>query len=140
MIIYLDPSVIVSLFVSDALSSQAHTILRSSRPQILVSDFACAEFCSAIARKVRMRELTLRDAQDVFGVFDEWIERDVTRIGLTSSDVAMTIRYLRRLNTSLRTPDALHVAIAQRVGATLLTFDSKLASAAEALGVQVAST
>jgi predicted nucleic acid-binding protein len=44
---------------------------------------------------------------------------------------------LRRLDVNLRTPDALHITIAQRLNATLLTFDRSMAAAARALGMAV---
>ena len=41
------------------------------------------------------------------------------------------------LDLPLRTPDALNIAIAQRVGADLLTFDHKMAASARSLGTTV---
>jgi len=35
----------------------------------------------------------------------------------------------------LRAPDAIHLAVADRLGATIATFDRGLAAAAEALGI-----
>jgi uncharacterized protein len=46
---------------------------------------------------------------------------------------------LRRLDVNLRTPDALHIAIAQRLEATLVTFDWGMAAAARPLGMAVAT-
>jgi predicted nucleic acid-binding protein len=37
----------------------------------------------------------------------------------------------------LRTPDAIHIAIAERVDATLVTFDLAMAASARALGTAV---
>ncbi len=45
--------------------------------------------------------------------------------------------FVRRLDLALRTPDALHIAMAQRVDATLVTFDEKMATCAKALGTPV---
>jgi predicted nucleic acid-binding protein len=44
---------------------------------------------------------------------------------------------LRRLDLNIRTADALNIAIAQRVGAALVTFDQKLAASALTLGTPV---
>jgi predicted nucleic acid-binding protein len=41
----------------------------------------------------------------------------------------------RRLDLPLRTPDALNIAIAQRVGADLVTFDDRMVASARALGI-----
>jgi predicted nucleic acid-binding protein len=38
---------------------------------------------------------------------------------------------------TLRTPDAINIAIAQRIGATLVTFDEKMAAVAALLGLSV---
>jgi predicted nucleic acid-binding protein len=46
---------------------------------------------------------------------------------------------LRRLDLPLKTPDAIHIAIAQRVDATLVTFDWQMAAAARALGTIIAT-
>jgi len=45
---------------------------------------------------------------------------------------------LRDLTLGLRAPDAINIAIAQRLGAELATFDKKMATAASKLGVTVA--
>jgi predicted nucleic acid-binding protein len=44
---------------------------------------------------------------------------------------------LRRLDLTLRAPDAINIALAQRLEATLFTFDAKMAGAAKVLGVDV---
>jgi predicted nucleic acid-binding protein len=108
------------------------------RPTILVSDFAGAEFASALARRVRMREIARELAQAAFSAFDAWSQFRGDRLETTTSDVAAAERFLRRLDLNLRTPDALNIAIAQRTGATLATFDGRMADAARALGVEVA--
>jgi predicted nucleic acid-binding protein len=44
---------------------------------------------------------------------------------------------VRRVDLGLRAPDAINIAIAQRCGAHLLTFDAKMARSARTLGVNV---
>ncbi|MGD9616467.1 MAG: PIN domain-containing protein [Alphaproteobacteria bacterium] len=57
---------------------------------------------------------------------------------ISPADVAAATIFLRRLDLTLRTPDAFHLAIAQRLGATLVTFDRRMAGSAGTLGVAVA--
>lgn len=45
--------------------------------------------------------------------------------------------FLRRLDLTLRAPNALHIAMAQRTGAALVTFDERMAGCARVLGLQV---
>jgi predicted nucleic acid-binding protein len=52
-------------------------------------------------------------------------------------DFSAATVFLRRFDLGLRTPDALHIAIAARLGAKLVTFDVKMAAAAAALGLDV---
>jgi predicted nucleic acid-binding protein len=54
--------------------------------------------------------------------------------GHTAGAVSAAEAFLRRLDLNLRTPDALNIAIAQRVGALLVSFDEKMAASARALG------
>jgi predicted nucleic acid-binding protein len=135
--VYLDASVLVALFTDDALAVRADAFLRTHSPVLIVSDFAAAEFASAIARHVRMRGIKARDARRAFATFDVWIARAAGRALTTSADVACAAAFFRRLDLPLRTPDALNIAIAQRIGAEVLTFDDKMAASARALGTTV---
>lgn len=137
MTLYLDASVLVALFTADALTARADTYLRAHRPIVVVSDFAAAELASAIARRVRMGEIADGEARSVFTTFDAWLAKVAGRADTMAGDVAVAAAYLRRLDLTLRTPDALHIAIAQRIGAGLLTFDEKMAASARALKVMV---
>jgi predicted nucleic acid-binding protein len=135
--IYLDASVLLALFTVDPLTHRADAVLRQDQRVLIVSDFAAAEFASAIARRVRMKQIADDDARSVFVTFDAWTARDTSRVQTTSADVAATAAVLRRLDLTLRTADALNLAIAQRIAADLLTFDEKMAESAGALGMNV---
>jgi uncharacterized protein len=81
--------------------------------------------------------MKLQEARLVFTNFDEWIARAAERLFSSSDDVASAATLLRRLDLPLRTPDAINLAIALRVGAQLLTFDKKMAASARTLGIVV---
>jgi predicted nucleic acid-binding protein len=135
--LYLDASVLVSLIVSDALSAHAETLTVRQEAGIFISDFAAVEVASAIARRVRMRTLTEQEARSALTSFDIFTAQMATRIEAVPADIKAAEAALRRLDLSLRTGDALNIAIADRLGATLATFDRKMAGAARALGVPV---
>ncbi len=139
MRVYLDASVIVALLTNDPLTARADTFLRASTPVLVLSDFAAAEFASAVARRVRSGEIAVEDARAAFSALDTWAARTTQRVETTAADVKAAEAALRRLDLTLRTPDALNIAIAQRAGATLATFDTKMADAARALGTEVAA-
>lgn len=139
MNLYLDSSVVVSLHVSDALAARAEAYLIAQMPALILSDFASAEFVSAVGRRVRTKELTVRQARSAFANFDIWASRATVRVETAGSDIKAADAVLRRLDLTLRAPDAINIAIAQRVGAVFATFDEKQAACARKLGLTVAA-
>ncbi len=139
MRVYLDASVLVALLTNDPLTARADTFLRKGNPILVLSDFAAAEFASALARRVRSGEIAIEDARAAFSTLDAWAARATQRVETTAADVKAAEAALRRLDLTLRTPDALNIAIAQRVDAVLATFDGKMASSARTLGTEVAA-
>lgn len=137
MTLYLDASVLVALFVIDPVAACAEAYLSAHPAVIVVSDFGAAEFSSAVARRVRMRDLTGGEGRLAFANFDDWTARSTSRENVIAVDIAAADRILRRLDVNLRTPDAIHIAIARRLDAVLLTFDRQMATAARALGMAV---
>jgi len=132
-----DASALVSLFVGDDFGERCETFIETYAPNILVSDFAVVEFASAINKLVRMDMLTTSVGQGVFVDFDAWRRRAVTHVSVEGRDLATADDYLRRLDLNLRTGDAIHIAVAARVGASLATFDLRMAQVAARLGVEI---
>lgn len=113
--------------------------MQDREPEIFVSDFAAAEFSAAIARHVRMGKTTPQAAKANFSDFDAWVYLLAEHVETGSADVRTAGAFIRRLDLNLRAPDALHIAIAQRIGATLATFDERMAANAGILGTPVAA-
>jgi predicted nucleic acid-binding protein len=134
-VIYLDASAIVPLFVEEARSADVNQLILGQ--DLAASPLSFAEASSAISRRVRMKELRDTDGERLFQALDAWRDNAVGHIELTGEDFLAATPLIRRFDLGLRTPDALHIAIAQRMGAKLLTFDAKMAAAAAALGVDV---
>lgn len=139
MSVYLDASVLKALFTNDLSTERAEAAIRRDWPLLIVSDFAAAEFASAISRRVRMSRLrlTVDEARSAFSTFDQWITQTAQLATAASTDLLAATGFLRRLDLNLRAPDAINLAIAQRVGATLATFDEKMQTSAARLGLSV---
>jgi predicted nucleic acid-binding protein len=135
--VYLDASALVPLFTADLFTARTDEFLRTKLPLLVVSDFAAAEFASAIARRVRVGDLTEDEARGAFRALDDWVARKARRAETTAKDVAAAAALLRRLDLRLRTPDAVNIAIVRRIGADLLTYDEKMATCARMLGLMV---
>jgi len=130
--VYLDASILLALLTNNPLTPRADAFMRANTPALIVSDFAAAEFASAMARRVRTGGITPDEARVAFSTFDAWAARATRREQTKAADVSEA--FLRRLDLNLRTPDALNIAIAQRIGAALVSFDEKMSPSARALG------
>ena len=135
MSISLDASVLVALFTADALTAKADAFLREHRPTVIVSNSAAAELASAVARRVRTANSkpTMRARRS-----PPW-RRTPGRCGPRTGENIVLPTWRQRARSCaadlhLRTPDALHIAIAQRLAAELMTFDQKMAASAPVAG------
>ncbi len=136
MSVYLDANVLVALLIPDSLTPTATAAVAKLTDPLLVSDVAALEFASTAARKVREGAISARDARIVLANFDTWIGF-AERVQADSADVAAADAMVRRLDVNLHGMDALHVALARRVGAALLTLDAKMKANAKKIGLAV---
>ncbi len=135
--IYPDTSALVSYFIPDTHSLSAIAAIDAAGQTLRIADFAVAEFSAVLGGFVRDRALAPVGALTFNGLIDEWAaSRSVTA---TPADLQATIALVRRAELGLRAPDALHLAICRRIGASLLTFDQRQADAAAVLGIRLAA-
>ena len=137
MNVYLDANVLVSLFIRDEMTPAAQSALRSLSGLVTVSDWTLAETASALSRAVRTQLLDYDDAWRAMAAIDRWTGRTAHRIEVLPADVREAERVIRNFDTVLKTPDALHIAVARRNDMALLTFDSAMGREARRLGVDV---
>ena len=133
--VYLDTSVVAPLFLPDATVDRARAFLKTGIADPIISDWGAAEFASVVAKRVRMRLLVEREARKALTNFDHWTAAQTLRVECLALDVRAADAFLRRLDLNLRTLDAVHIAIARRLGAELATFDVRMAESAGALGL-----
>jgi uncharacterized protein len=136
LVAYLDASVIVPLFLSDAFSEQADELV-GLEETVIVGDWASVEVSSVIARQTRIGAITTQTAQAAFTGFDSWRWRSTINAEASSLDMALAADLVRKLELGLRGPDALHIAMAHRLKAKLLTFDTRMKTAAQSFGIAV---
>ena len=134
---YLDTSVHLPTLIVEPSTEAVYDYLSAINQELLVSDLAAAEVASALSRLVRMGRLTGADAAARLTDFDAWRAAMSLPVDIRAADARLAYAYVRRFDLRLRAPDALHLAIARRVDATLITLDRRLASAARELGIAV---
>ncbi|MEQ1707612.1 MAG: type II toxin-antitoxin system VapC family toxin [Terricaulis sp.] len=136
MSLYVDANILVALFTGDALSERASSLVAAQSDTFIVSDVAALEFSSAVARMVRAKVLSPKSAKDTYSDFDLWVgAAESAQIAATDIEAATAI--VRRFDINLHGADAIHVAIAMRMSAGLLTLDNKMRSNARKLGLVV---
>jgi uncharacterized protein len=134
-----DTSVIVPLFLPEAESAPVAAIIGNAPGAIVISDFASGEFASAVSIRLRRDDLTRAQAERVLSDFDIWVARHAVRTVTEPGDIAMAVGLVRRFNLGLRLPDAIHLALAVRLGAALFTRDDRQALTASTLGLDCVS-
>lgn len=125
------------LFAADALSDRAEAWLAAKPERLAVSDLAEAEFVAALGAKVRARAMSEVEAAAAVDNLAEWTRLACQRVILAPQDMEPAKQWMRRFDLGLRTPDALHLALATRFGLTVATFDAGMAAAARALRLPI---
>ena len=132
---YIDTSVFVAYYCPEPLSSQAQRVLQQQR-ELAISSLVEVEFASALARKVRTREMRLTDAQRVLVAFQAHLDQEIfRRLPIERQHFAKAHEWLTSFRIPLRTLDALHVAVAATEGASMITADTALARTCAKVGV-----
>jgi len=136
-LIYLDTSVVAPFYWAEALSNQVEELL-SHQTEPTVSQLVEVELVSALSRRVRMAEISQTQASAIAARFQADLDNGFyIRLPLEPLHYTTAHNWISQFNTSLRTLDALHLAVAASNGISLITADAALAESAETLGLQV---
>lgn len=104
----------------------------------MISDLTPVELASAISRKVREKTLSREEGARILAQFETHLEEGYYRVlPVRTRDYRMAKSWLAQLQGTLRTLDALHLAVAASAEASTLTADRRLAIEATALGLPV---
>jgi hypothetical protein len=91
---------------------------------------------SALSRKIREGGLPMADGERIAALFDQHVENGLyRRIPVSEQHYIAAQAWLRGFNTSLRSLDAIHLAVAGSANLQLVTADKILASSATTLGI-----
>ena len=134
---YIDTSVLVAYYCPESISETAEKlILSSKRP--CISSLTEVELASALSRKVREKNLSPDDGNKIFNQFQSHLEQSLYGLTTVEDRHYQTAKtWIVQFSTSLRTLDALHLAIAAEGDLTLLTADKHLAISAKHFGIDV---
>ncbi len=134
--IYLDTSILVAYYCPEPLSEAAEKlILRAEQPSL--SLLTEVELASALARKIREKEISQEDGNRVLTEFQSHLTQFLfRRIPIEREHYNFAFNWLAQFTTSLRILDALHLAVAAGNNLEVITADQQLSRSARKLGVR----
>jgi len=133
---YLDTSAFVPLYAAEKSSAKLDAWLNKFGSAVFISEWTATEFYSALGLKVRMRELSRQQALAAMAAFNLDLRTSWNIVTPTASDYRRACDYLARLDTGLRSGDALHLAIAKNHDAkSIVSLDKNLIKAAHKLDI-----
>ncbi|MHB8870582.1 MAG: type II toxin-antitoxin system VapC family toxin [Thermoleophilia bacterium] len=133
---YLDTSALLPYYRQEPASGSVEAFLQSRKRPVQVSRLVEVEFCSALARWVRMSEFD--DAQAMLvehAYLDDLRAGRFDLVPLPPQAYVQARDWLLGRTVVLRTLDALHLAACRQMETQLVTCDQQLHRSAERFGV-----
>jgi len=135
--VYVDTSVLVAYYCPEPLSDKVEAYL-TAHVQPLVSALTEIELFSAVSKKVRTKEMKRKDSGRVVARFLADMENGYyTYLPVEASCFRLARDWIGMFKLSLRTLDALHLAIASSQGFSIVTTDKSLSKSAKGLGLSI---
>jgi len=134
--LYFDTSAVLPYYRQEQASDQVQALLESQTKSVLISHLTEVEVASALARWVRMGELSEPQANRIESAFHDDVSHG--RFSLCPIEIFHYQRarhWIGTRKTSLRTLDALHLACAEHHQASLVSEDDALVKAAIFFGI-----
>ncbi len=136
---YIDTSFLAPFYLPEPASEMVEEKLLSlPTGSVVISPLVRGEFASLLARKCRMGEMKKTHARRVMGALDaHLLEKAIGLVPVQTGDFDQAVTWIMAMAHSLKSPDALHLAVAARIGAVFWTLDDRLEQAARWVGLAV---
>lgn len=133
---YIDTSILTGAYCDEPGSSRAQRAIQGSEP--VISTLTRLEFSSAIAKKLRTKTYKQSEASLIISEFHSHIRAGIFELtAVAEPQYALANEWMDSFVTSLRTLDALHLAVAYSNQLKLITSDGVMARSAKKLGLAV---
>jgi len=138
---YADASFLISLYSTDANSTAAARVMRSSQGDRYITALCELEVVNALQLRVFRKEVSRTQAQSSLMDFDQDVRYGIFHLRSLSDHIFERARLLSEQTTArlgTRTSDLLHVAAAVELGADYLyTFDQRQRKLARAVRLKL---
>jgi predicted nucleic acid-binding protein len=127
--IVIDASVAVKWLLPEPGDAAAQELL-ASEERLVAPSLIRTEVAAALARRARFREIEPRDAETAMGLWLQTLRDGVIGVVADEADLVPALRLAVELSHPLQ--DCLYLALAERLGAPLVTADKKFVAKARA--------
>jgi predicted nucleic acid-binding protein len=138
--LYLDTSLLVALITTEERTARAHDWLAGVDDDLVTSEWIRVEVASALSIKHRRGALDAAGRTEAEYAFAVITDQGLDVLPVETFDFRRAADYVRPFERNLRGADALHIAVAGRLGATVHSLDDAQVKAARELGVDAVVT
>lgn len=133
--IYIDTSVLGAIFFREPGAADLVVRLESQRKvKLIISAWTLTEMASVGGIKQRTGAIDAKTRQQALANFQRFASMQLGTVEIEPADFR-TAAVLIESPSALRAGDALHLAVARRLGARLASIDHRLCAAAQVLGL-----
>ena len=132
---YLDTAIFLSIHYAETTSKTISVWLKRNSEPLAASTWTLTECASASGIRVRRGDISATLATTLLDSIQQLIHESCLLLPVQQEDYVEATRWLTNFKLGLRAGDALHLAVAQRHAATLVSYDSVLLRAARTLRI-----
>ncbi len=133
---YFDASYLIPLVKRETLSEKVAAFTETIAAGKFVTSFWTIVECrSALAREVRMERIAVAEFKSFAHHLDSIIAGSFQVVLPVEGDFRLAATMIEPPESGLRAGDAMHLAIARRLGARILTLDRRMAAVASQQGI-----
>lgn len=138
MSIYLDTSVLVALWSNEPTTFAVQKWMSQQRNENLsISRWCITEFSSAMAGKLQIGSITEYERAEALAAFGSAVRRSFVLLEADQHAFQRAAIFANQAGLTVRSGDALHLAVAAGEGLPIVTLDQHMLAAAKALGIGV---
>jgi predicted nucleic acid-binding protein len=135
--VYVDASVLVSLFLNEPFSVAAAEWYAREKRELVAASWCIPEFASALGIKQRTGAIDAPHAQGAWVRFQRMVAADLRLLPVTPVNFHRAAELVLDAPSALRAGDALHLACAEAAGAKYMaTLDAVLSRNAQRLKIK----
>ena len=135
---YLDTSILYDFYVRGPRTTKVRTFCNQNQQVIAISTWTETEFYGALSRRIRDGTIPLQAAETLAKKLKSHLTQGLyQRLAVEADYVSSAAALTRRFALTVKSPDALHLALVQHKGHTLVTSDKTMVTVAQQLSIPV---